>query len=132
MFKFRKYNTANRFTLILENFSSKIHGLGDYIRDATVNAKVDYHLKTITFEVFDLEGGTSERFFDMIDQDPELLVRLQVHSGDMEVDYTKRFFGAKLVSRTIDYSYDSPEVARHRCLITFERSELESFLPIDE
>jgi hypothetical protein len=137
MFKFRKYNATNRFEFSIENFVTKMYGTSDYVSEAMRTCKVDYANNTITFSVADLEGGTTERFFDQLNEDPELLVRLRMYrrtaaDAGPTVDYTKRFHGARIESRSISLSFEVSEAATHDVVMSFKTSELESFLAPDD
>ncbi|RYE93392.1 MAG: hypothetical protein EOO77_45560 [Oxalobacteraceae bacterium] len=137
MYKFRKYNSANRFEFSVENFATKMFGTGAYVKQAILNCKVDYATREILFSIHDLEGGTTERFFDHLDEDPKLTVRLRMYrrqSGDAGplVDYTKRFHGAKIESRSFSLGYDVVEAAIHHVVMSFESSELEFYEEADD
>ncbi|RYD62477.1 MAG: hypothetical protein EOP83_14490 [Verrucomicrobiaceae bacterium] len=122
-------NAQNRFSLCIENLVSKLHGTSGPVEDAVYSAKVDYTAKTITFKVADIQGGITERFFDHLEEDPILNVRLRMYRhGMQEIDYTKRFHGGRMVSRSIDLTYDAPGMAMHHCVLEFDTSEVESFL----
>lgn len=122
-------NAQNRFSLCVENLVSKLHGTSGPVEHAVYSAKVDYAARTITYTVADIQGGVTERFFDHLEQDPILNVRLRMYRHGMtEVDYTKRFHGGRIISREIDLTFDAPGMAMHKVVLSFETSEVESFL----
>jgi hypothetical protein len=122
-------NAQNRFSLNVENLVSKLHGTSAPVEDAVYSAKVDYAARTITYTVADIQGGVTERFFDHLEQDPILTVRLRMYRHGMtEVDYVKRFYGGRITSRSVNLTFDEPGMAMHRVVLSFESSEVESFL----
>jgi hypothetical protein len=131
MFKFNKFNTGQKFELSIENMLTKLHGISEVVTTCVINTSVDYSENTISFSVFDMEGATTERYFQYLQEDTELLVRLRVYRHDNTVDYTKRFHGARLTGRKVAYDYGSSNPTQHVCVVTFDSSEIESFAPAE-
>lgn len=127
MFKYRKSNPTNMFDLEIENFVTKLSGTSKEIWESILRVRVDYGRREIAFDVIDLEGGLTERFFDEIEQDPQLLVRLKVRRRDHEtIDYCKRFHGVKMIERTVEFDYALQEPAAHHVRMSYESAETET------
>lgn len=132
MFKFRPNNSANHFELSVENFATKMAGGGEFIRDSIIRAKVDYPDKLITFDVYDLAGGLTEQWFQNLEEDPQLRIRLSMYRRDGSVDYVKRFDGGKLIERSLVLDTADSGPALHKVKLSYETTYIERFMDFDD
>lgn len=125
MFKYRRSNPSNGFTLEVENFATKMFGTSTEIWESIIRARVDYVRQTITFDVFDLEGGLTVTFFDQLRQHDSIQARLKVNRYAGQLDHIKRFHGVRIAGHEVGYDYALQDAVLHNVVLSYDSVETE-------